>query len=69
MIDLEDEIFKVLALTNLSSMNESAEMQARDLTDIINVEFSVETSDKIISIMMSEGLLDRVNIRVDDVFG
>ena len=69
MIDLDDEIFKVLALTNLSSMNESAEMQARDLTDIINVEFSVETSDKIISIMMSEGLLDRVNIRVDDVFG
>ena len=69
MIFTEEDIFKVLALTNLSSMNEAAEQQAQDLTDIINENFSVETSEKIISMMVSDGLLDRVYIKTGDIFG
>ena len=69
MIFTDEQVFKLLLLSNLTSMNESTEMQTRDLVDIINENFSVETSEKIIRKLMTEGLLDRINIRVGDIFG
>ena len=68
MIFTDEQIFKLLAL-DIPSMLKSAEMQTRDLVDIINENFSVETSEKIIHKLMNEGLLDKVNIKMRDIFG
>ena len=70
MIITDEQVFKMLMLIqDISSMKESATMQTRDLVDIINENFSVETSEKIIHKLMTEGLLDKINIKVGDIFG
>ncbi len=70
MIFTDEQVFKMLMLIqDISSMKDSAEMQTRDLVDIINENFSVETSEKIIHKLMTEGLLDKINIKVSDIFG
>lgn len=70
MIITDEQIFKMLMLIqDISSMKDSAKMQTRDLVDIINENFSVETSEKIIHKLMTDGLLDKINIKVADIFG
>ena len=70
MIITDEHVFKILMLIqDISSMKDSAKMQTQDLVDIINENFSVETSEKIIHKLMTDGLLDKINIRVGDIFG